>query len=307
MIKSKINAAVSAFLAGALMIGAACVPAGAAVTSEAAADGEVILNYSTQKQDTYLLFDSTKTTSSGTLTANVGDLIEITVSAKSNDPDYTKFCNGQCSTVFNVDSVDGRLITSENNGILSFYDKYYLDEDEEYIRVNANNKLPSLIINSGTFPNMLFFNFSNDSNIIDLSKETMLYSFVVKAEKPGTVNLVTGDYYIGLNENADDYFDFVNGKADITTSAKVIKDEPTPSPAEYLVGDINSDGKVNGLDSSILARYIASWDNYESKIKNMKAADINGDGNVNGLDSSILSRHMAGWTQYDKYFVTRSL
>ncbi len=74
---------------------------------------------------------------------------------------------------------------------------------------------------------------------------------------------------------------------------------------ETTVGDVNDDGKVNGLDSSILMRYLAGWDNYESKITNMKAADINGDGKVNGLDSSILARHMAGWTQYDNYFTKR--
>ncbi|HCA04714.1 MAG TPA: hypothetical protein DEO32_02325, partial [Ruminococcaceae bacterium] len=66
------------------------------------------------------------------------------------------------------------------------------------------------------------------------------------------------------------------------------------------------DGKVNGLDSSVFARYLAGWTDYEAKIVNWDAADINGDGKVNGLDSSILSRHLAGWTQYDKYFVSRT-
>ncbi len=79
-----------------------------------------------------------------------------------------------------------------------------------------------------------------------------------------------------------------------------------PEPASYLVGDINGDGKVNGLDSSVFARYLAGWTDYEAKIVNWDAADINGDGKVNGLDSSILSRHLAGWTQYDKYFVSRT-
>ena len=81
--------------------------------------------------------------------------------------------------------------------------------------------------------------------------------------------------------------------------------EPTTVPGEttpYLIGDVNSDGKVNGMDSSILKRFLAGWDNYESRIKNMKAADVNSDGKVNGLDSSILARHLAGWSQYVKYF-----
>ena len=80
--------------------------------------------------------------------------------------------------------------------------------------------------------------------------------------------------------------------------------EGSAAQTEYLVGDVNNDGTVNGADSGLLARYTAGWKGYESKIKNMKAADINRDGKVNGADAGLLSRYTAGWKNYSKYIIT---
>lgn len=302
MRKATVKSAVAAILAGTMLVGSAVVSAGAATAGETTSADKVVINYSTQKQSTYLDFDSSKTIGSGTVTAEVGDLIEVTVSAMSNDPDYDKFCNGQCVTVFNTNSTDGNLI-SENNGILSYYNEYYTDEDDEYITVSYNDKVPSATFNTYQ-GHVLFFNFSNQNNILDLSKKTKLYSFVVKADKAGTVNIVTGDYFLGVGD-INDAFLYVEGKADLYTDVKVIKDEPEPpTPGDYLVGDVNGDGKVNGIDAATLSRYTSSWDGYESRIKNMKAADINGDGKVNGSDAGILARYTSGWDSenYKKYF-----
>ena len=74
------------------------------------------------------------------------------------------------------------------------------------------------------------------------------------------------------------------------------------SVTKYLIGDINSDGKVNGADAGILSRYVAGWSGYADKIKNMVAADINKDGKVNGADAGMLSRYTSGWTKYASYF-----
>ena len=58
-----------------------------------------------------------------------------------------------------------------------------------------------------------------------------------------------------------------------------------------LFGDVNSDGKVNGKDSILLAQYLAEW---EVQI-NLNAADVNGDGRVNGKDSILLAQYLAEW------------
>ena len=103
MRKFSIKTAVSAIFTAAALLGTTCFATGAATsTDSAAADDEVIINYSTQKTDDYLKFSSDNITNSGTLTAKVGDLIEVTVSAKSNDSNITKFCNGQLVTAFNT-------------------------------------------------------------------------------------------------------------------------------------------------------------------------------------------------------------
>ena len=61
--------------------------------------------------------------------------------------------------------------------------------------------------------------------------------------------------------------------------------------AANLLGDVNNDGTVNGLDSILLNRYNAGWD----VDIDFKAADVNQDGQVNGFDSILLNRYNAGW------------
>ena len=73
---------------------------------------------------------------------------------------------------------------------------------------------------------------------------------------------------------------------------------------EILIGDVNMDGKVNGIDSSILARYLSGWDGYDERIKSWEAADLDRNGTVNGKDSSILKRYLSAWDGYDKYIIT---
>lgn len=78
------------------------------------------------------------------------------------------------------------------------------------------------------------------------------------------------------------------------------------SVKKYVIGDVNSDGQVNGADAGILSRYAAGWKDYDKKIKSMDAADVNKDGSVNGADAGILARHTSGWKNYEKYFVTKT-
>ena len=63
--------------------------------------------------------------------------------------------------------------------------------------------------------------------------------------------------------------------------------------ARILYGDVNSDGKVNGLDVILLRQYIAGWD----VAADLKAANVNGDtaGKVNSLDMILLRQYIAGW------------
>lgn len=133
----------------------------------------------------------------------------------------------------------------------------------------------------------------------------------------------TARVFLTTMDKTDTYFDksfsaTVNGKAANASDTSGGKETliwvdytftlSGGSGSSYLVGDVNSDGAVNGADAGLLSRYAAGWKDYDKKIKNMKvkAADVNGDGNVNGADAGILSRHTSGWSNYAKYFVTKT-
>lgn len=331
------KAAVAGILSAVTILGSVAMTAGTAAAEETPAGNQAIIHYSTQvmKKD-YYTFDGANTTEQNTITANVGDILTVTVSAKTNDPSITKFINGQCVTIFNADSTTGKLAETDN-GVLSFYNQYYKNEDEEFIPLSYNEKLPSVIFND-EFTNGVFFNFTNQDNSINLRNTTKLYSFAVKVEKPGECNIVTGNFRLSYYD--DVHYAYVNGSADLFTNVEVAVPveqpttvEPTTEPAEpttvepttvakpttepvepstepatqgepkdYLVGDVNGDGIVNGADAGVLNRYASSWKDYDTKIKNMKAADINNDGIVNGADAGILSRHVSGWKNYDRFF-----
>lgn len=59
---------------------------------------------------------------------------------------------------------------------------------------------------------------------------------------------------------------------------------------EYLPGDVNGDGRINGTDVSLVRRLIAGYDVTINEL----AADVNGDGRINGTDVSMIRRYIAG-------------
>jgi len=58
-------------------------------------------------------------------------------------------------------------------------------------------------------------------------------------------------------------------------------------------GDVNSDGEVTMMDSTILRRWLANWSDVTIDESN---ADVNGDGEVTMMDSTILRRYLANWS-----------
>jgi hypothetical protein len=60
---------------------------------------------------------------------------------------------------------------------------------------------------------------------------------------------------------------------------------------EYIPGDTNSDGKVDGRDLILLRQKMAGW----SVTLDEAAADCNGDGTLNGKDLILLRQKLAGW------------
>lgn len=70
----------------------------------------------------------------------------------------------------------------------------------------------------------------------------------------------------------------------------------------YDLGDVNRDGKVDLLDVTLLARYVAEWEGYGSQI-DLDLADIDGADGITLVDATLLARCVAEWDGYqEKYY-----
>lgn len=103
-----------------------------------------------------------------------------------------------------------------------------------------------------------------------------------------------GDYEINISYDLENY-DIVNADMEAVFFNTI---DATITVLDVMYGDVNRDGRVNLIDSTILARYVAKWPDYPASSLDLQAADVNNDGRVNLLDSTILARHVAKWTDY---------
>lgn len=88
------------------------------------------------------------------------------------------------------------------------------------------------------------------------------------------VSYLSGDIYNGDLESVE--FEITNGQITVI---------------DYLPGDVNGDGVVNGKDVTLIRRYKAG-DNVSI---NELAADVNDDDAINGKDVTLIRRYKAGW------------
>ena len=61
---------------------------------------------------------------------------------------------------------------------------------------------------------------------------------------------------------------------------------------DYLLGDVNGDGKISVLDATLIQKYIAGLVTFSDTQK--AAADVNGDGSVSVLDATLIQKYIAG-------------
>ncbi len=62
----------------------------------------------------------------------------------------------------------------------------------------------------------------------------------------------------------------------------------------FEVGDINCDGYIDLLDSTLLQRSVAKWDGYDYSKVCLYTSDVNADGDVGALDTLMLMNALAG-------------
>lgn len=71
-----------------------------------------------------------------------------------------------------------------------------------------------------------------------------------------------------------------------------------PASNDITCGDVNGDGNIGPLDSTMLSRYLGNWIGYADSI-DLSAADVNADGYVNTIDGIVLSRAVGKWKDYE--------
>lgn len=90
------------------------------------------------------------------------------------------------------------------------------------------------------------------------------------------------------------YVDAVEGSSFSDSGNEVNWQSSTPVVVainNIILGDVNNDGKVNGLDRIVLRKYL--MDKNAVSIS-MAAADVNQDGKINGLDRIVLRKMLMG-------------
>jgi len=93
------------------------------------------------------------------------------------------------------------------------------------------------------------------------------------------------DYAVSVSCNRGDAANSAIQPITVTTTAGAVH------IIDFLPGDVNGDGRVNGTDVSLLRRFIAGG--YGTVI-NQAAADVNADDRFNGTDVSWIRRHITG-------------
>lgn len=97
----------------------------------------------------------------------------------------------------------------------------------------------------------------------------------------------TANEYLDIDishDNGDIYNTELNSLTVVTVDGRLLV-------IDYIPGDVNSDGAVNGKDVTLLRRYNAGI----AVEINLLAADVNDDGAINGKDVTLVRRSNAGW------------
>ena len=132
----------------------------------------------------------------------------------------------------------------------------------------------------GRFDNPSDFLWDSESGQVNDDGTMLSLTFEVAADAEANEQLnVNVSYYSGdiYNENLENVnFQTVNGCVTVI---------------DYIPGDANGDGAINGKDVTLIRRNIVGG--YDITI-NESAADVNSDGRVNGVDVTLIRRYIVG-------------
>ncbi len=181
--------------------------------------------------------------------------------------------------------VEVDVCISENPGIAGA--KFCVSFDENLTLIGANEKNGVFEALDYTAPNALGNGcpFNWDS----LDAEAKGDGKIITLKFAVADDITPGDQlHIDLSYDYGDIYDVDLNSIAVTTIGGTL------DVIDYLPGDANIDGAVNGKDITVIRRYNAEWD---VEI-DLRAADANGDGEVNGKDVTWIRRYNAEWEGY---------
>ena len=178
-------------------------------------------------------------------------------------------------------TVQVNLLLENNPGIAGARVTVSFHDQLELIEAASGDALSSLdYTNPGAFVSPCHFNWDSENKESSDDGVMLTLTFRVAEEaKPNSLLNVDVSYRYGDIYNAD--LDSITCKM-VSGFVTVL---------DYLPGDVNGDGVVNGKDVTLVRRHNAGG--YNISI-NESAADVNADGLINGKDVTLIRRYVAG-------------
>ena len=145
---------------------------------------------------------------------------------------------------------------------------------------------------------------STDAFEIGAKTGTLMEAFLwsTSADATGDGLLVTVKFKVAENAEAGNYA----VEARLVEAYNYNEDEVdfvgvsgTVNVVDFIYGDVNGDGKINGRDVVKLAKYLAAYDELTgtSSVTVSPGADANGDGKINGRDIVKLRKYLANYDE----------
>lgn len=192
------------------------------------------------------------------------------------------------------DEIDVPVTMENNPGVIGVGLSVSYDEALTLISVTDGGILGAAMHSDNYTKNPYYLNWANDTATENITANGVIATLTFKVADDAE----DGEYAVWVSYDNDDFeiFNYDAETVDFTLEAgKVLV-------KNYMIGDLDGNGRVNAQDRLILNRYIAKWDGYAEMIVDMRAADIDGNGKVNAQDRLILSRYIAKWDGYSSYF-----
>lgn len=270
----------------AVIIATSCF-AGTITTSAATTNDTAYIyvtdSYSTPEED----YPAAPIPSSPTLTAKVGDIIEVTVTAKATT-EIKNFCCLWMMTFFSQSSTGAPQKYREMPPIeewpLVYTNKYYSNgtiSDCKYFDKGLVVTLPG---SADTSSDRYHYGYTMSSadNIADFTDTVTMYKFTLEVQKSGKTFINTTNCECGyfINDDVVGTPDLLNIKTSVAVVGNVNKTE--------ITGDVDQNGVLTVADATLIQKYSASIAEFTDKQKIL--GDVNGDGNVNVLDSTEIQK-----------------